>query len=207
MKTTSFLLGILMASLFLLMGENVMAIEEPQFTIEKKTDAYEIRAYGPTLVAETVVESDFEEAGNKAFRVLADYIFGNNKAQSKIAMTAPVSQQAQSEKIKMTAPVSQTKSDKGYLIQFMMPAQYTMETIPQPNDPRVQLRVVPARKVAVYSYTGSWSESRYQEKLAEFQELLQKDAVQIQGEPVWARFNSPFSIWFLRRNEIWYEVR
>jgi hypothetical protein len=184
-----------------------MAIEEPQFTIEKKAKDYEIRSYGPTLVAETLVEGSFEEAGNKAFRVLADYIFGNNRSQAQIEMTAPVSQQSQSEKIAMTAPVSQVSSRNGFLIQFMMPAKFNMETIPQPNDPRVQLREIPPRRVVVYRYTGSWSESRYREKLLRFKELLEKDGLQVQGEPVWARFNSPFSIWFLRRNEIWFEVK
>lgn len=183
-----------------------MAIEEPKYTVESKNSTYEIRNYNSTLVAETVIEETFEEAGNKAFRVLADYIFGNNKAKAKISMTAPVTQEAQAEKIAMTAPVSQVKSSKGFLVQFTMPEKYNLQTVPEPIDPRVSLREIPARKVAVFSYTGSWSKERFDQKLAEFQKALQRDGVPTVGEPVFARFNSPFQIWFLRRNEIWLEL-
>lgn len=182
-----------------------MAIEEPKFTIETKKDLYEIRNYEATLVAETTIDANFDQAGNQAFRILADYIFGNNTAQTKIEMTAPVSQ-VKSEKIEMTAPVNLSKSAKGYLVQFTMPAKYNLQTIPQPNDKRVQIRQIPQRKVAVYRYSGSWSEDRYKEKLAEFVSALQKDNIKITGEPIFARFNSPFQLWFLRRNEIWIEI-
>lgn len=184
-----------------------MAIEEPQYTAVSKAAHYEVRQYGAILVAETKIESEFENAGNQAFRILAGYIFGDNKAKTKIAMTAPVSQEAVSEKINMTAPVTQLNAATGFLVQFTMPKQYTLDTLPTPNDPRVQLRQMPARKVAVYGYSGSWSESRYKEKLLSFQEELKKDKIETTGEPVLARFNSPFQIWFLRRNEIWIEIR
>lgn len=186
--------------------ETVMAIEEPSYDVISKTESYEIRQYGPVLVAETKVQADFEDAGNQAFRVLADYIFGANKSKTKIAMTAPVNQVAVSQKIEMTAPVTQIKAPSGYMVQFTMPKEFTMETLPVPNDPRVELRQVPPRKVAVYTYTGSWSESRYQDKLSEFHEALRKNGVTTKGEPVLARFNSPFRLWFLRRNEIWLEM-
>ncbi len=193
-----------------------MAIEEPEFQIVSKTEDYEVRRYGAVLVAETKVDASFEDAGNKAFRILADYIFGGNKSKTKIAMTAPVNQTANqtvnqsasaaSEKIAMTALVSQSKISSGYLVQFTMPKTYTLETLPTPNDARVELRSIPARTVAVYSYSGSWSEERYQNKLATFLEALKKNGVQPVGEPVLARFNSPFQLWFLRRNEIWLEI-
>jgi hypothetical protein len=183
-----------------------MAIEEPEFQVVSKTEDYEVRRYGAVLVAETKVDASFEDAGNKAFRILADYIFGGNKSKTKIAMTAPVSQTAASEKIAMTAPVSQSKTSGGFLVQFTMPKTYTMETLPTPNDARVELRSIPARTVAVFSYSGSWSEGRYQKKLAIFLEALKKNSVKTVGEPVLARFNSPFQLWFLRRNEIWVEI-
>ena len=183
-----------------------MAIEEPKYTVRSQSENYEIRDYPKILVAETLVEAEFEDAGNMAFRILADYIFGNNKLKEKIGMTAPVSQRASSEKIAMTAPVSQVKGQKGFLVQFTMPANYTIENLPEPNDSRVQIRELPARTVAVYEYSGSWSESRYQEKLADFRRDLEKAGVRPIGEPVFARFNSPFTLWFLRRNEIWLEV-
>ena len=124
-------------------------------------------------------------------------------------MTAPVSQSAASapsEKIAMTAPVNQSKTSGGFLVQFTMPKTYTLDTLPTPNDARVELRSIPARTVAVHSYSGSWSEERYQNKLAIFLEALKKTGEKPVGEPVLARFNSPFQLWFLRRNEIWLEI-
>jgi len=179
-----------------------MAIEEPVYTLVSKAPQYEVRQYGPILVAETQVNADFEDAGSQAFRILSAYIFGANQSKTKISMTAPVNQ----EKIEMTAPVTQLKKSSGFLVQFTMPKSYTLETLPVPDDMRVILREIPAKKVAVFSYSGSWSESRYQEKLAEFEAALNNDAVQVIGEPTLARFNSPFQLWFLRRNEIWIEI-
>jgi hypothetical protein len=183
-----------------------MATEEPQFTVETKTDQYEIRRYEPVIVAETKVDSAFEDAGNQGFRVLADYIFGNNKTRSKISMTAPVSQQPASEKIAMTAPVTQAGAGSGFVVQFTMPRKFSMATIPAPNDPRVILREIPGRTIAVFRYSGTWSQERYQAKLDEFRARLKKDGVATTGEPVFARYNPPFLPWFLRRNEIWLET-
>ena len=187
--------------LFSFMGV-AMAIEEPAYTVVSNTHGYEVRRYDAILVAETQVNSSFEDAGNLAFKILAGYIFGANQSKTKISMTAPVNQ----EKIKMTAPVTQSKDSSGFLVQFTMPKQYTLETLPLPNDPRVKLRKILPRTIAVFSYSGSWSESRYHEKLKDFKDTLDKDAVLTNGEPVLARFNSPFQLWFLRRNEIWIEI-
>jgi effector-binding domain-containing protein len=183
-----------------------MAIEEPEFVLETKNGPLEIRRYLPMLVAETEVQADFDGSGNQAFRILADYIFGNNQTKKNIEMTAPVTQQAASEKIAMTAPVTQIKSKQGYLVQFTMPKEYTLETLPQPNDSRVKLRRIPERKVAVYSYSGSWSQSNYDQHLATFKKNLSAQGIPTKGDPIFARFNSPFSLWFLRRNEIWLEL-
>lgn len=183
-----------------------MAIEEPPFTVESKNEIYEIRNYQKILVAETEIDAAFDKAGNKAFKILADYIFGNNKSKSKIAMTAPVTQQAASEKIAMTAPVSQIKSSGGFLIQFTLPQKFNLENVPTPNDARVQIREITARKIAVLQYSGSWSQSSYQQKLLQLNMALEKDGLRTKGEAVWARYNSPFQLWFLRRNEIWREV-
>jgi len=192
--------------LVLLLAGSAMATEEPKYTVRSRSENFETRDYPKILVAETLVEADFEDAGNRAFRILADYIFGNNKLKRKMDMTAPVSQRASSEKIAMTAPVSQVKGQNGFLVQFTMPANYTIETLPEPIDPRVQIRELAARTVAVYEYSGSWSESRFKEKLAHFRSELKKAGITPIGEPVFARFNSPFTLWLLRRNEIWFEV-
>ena len=185
-----------------------MAIEEPKYTDKVFYKDFEVRFYATILVAQTEVNESFDCAGNKAFRVLAGFIFGNNTAKAKIDMTAPVIQKsADSEKIAMTAPVTQSKSYSGYLIQFTMPASYNRETLPQPNDPRVKIVEIPARQVAVYSYTGSWSESRFNEKLSAFNSALAREKITPVGGPTFARFNSPWQLPFLRRNEIWIEVK
>ena len=194
--------------LFFNLTGDAMAIEEPSYSIISKNESYEIRKYESVIVAETKVNADFEDAGTQAFRILAGYIFGGNKSRTKIAMTAPVNQEstASSEKIDMTSPVSMTKQQEGFLVQFTMPKQYTIATLPIPNDSRVEIRQIPERTVAVFSYTGSWSKSRYLKILDEFYAALKKNDVHTQGEPLFARYNSPFQLWFLRRNEIWIDV-
>lgn len=182
-----------------------MGIEEPKFSVDSKNENYEVRSYESVLIAEVTVDGDFESAGNRGFKILADYIFGNNTTQAKIAMSAPVVQ-AKSEKIAMTAPVNLSKNEKGYLIQFTMPESFNLQTLPKPNNEVIQIREIPKRKVAVFSYSGSWSESRYKAKLSEFLKHLEADKVKTVGEPIFARFNSPFQLWFLRRNEIWLEI-
>jgi hypothetical protein len=187
-------------------GNLGMAIEEPPYEIELKMEDYEIRRYQKIIVAETLVQADFEDAGNAAFRILADFIFGKNQSQSKIAMTSPVTQQPSSERISMTAPVTQTKMNDNYLVQFVMPKEYTLDSLPQPLDSRITIREVPARRIAVHQYSGGWSEAKYQKELAKFLAVLAKDKVETVGEPTLSRFNSPFSLWFLRRNEIWFDL-
>ena len=117
-------------------------------------------------------------------------------------MTAPVSQQAVSEKIDMTAPVGQQRSGDKWQISFMMPASYTIETLPKPLDPKVSLLQVPSRRIAAIRYTGFWSEEGYLRNEAALQSWMEKKGLKAIGEPVWARYNAPFSLWFLRRNEI-----
>ena len=123
-------------------------------------------------------------------------------------MTAPVGMQSQgdSEKIAMTAPVSQTLSEKGYLVSFALPAIYTARTAPKPTDATIALRQVPARKVAVITYSGSWSESRYEEKKSALIQWMGAQGLKAKSEPVLARYNSPFMLWFLRHNEVQMEV-
>ena len=195
-----------LSTLLFLWAAPLMAVEEPAFELIAKNKVYELRAYPAVLVAEVSVEAPFDEAGNLGFRPLAGYIFGGNQSRGKLAMTAPVTQKAQPEKIAMTAPVSQVAAEKGFLVQFTMPAGYPLATLPKPDDERVRLREIAPRKVAVLRYSGSWSRERYESKLKLLGEALQKDGLRAVGEPEFARFNSPFQLWFLRRNEIWITV-
>ena len=181
-----------------------MAIDEPSHAVVRSTDVFEVRRYEPYLVAETVVDATPGEAGNQGFRILAGYIFGGNKGARKIEMTAPVAQS--STKIAMTAPVAQSASAGGYAIQFAMPREWTLQTLPEPNDARVVLREVPARTVAVIRYSGTSSQSLYDENLKKLKDALEQEGTKWRGEPMWARYDPPWTPWFLRRNEIWLEV-
>lgn len=192
----------LATSLVALLPATAAAVEEAEYSVLKKDGAMELRAYAPSLIAETRVDADFEDAGSRAFRKLFRYIDGDNVAQQEIAMTAPVSQAPAAEKIAMTAPVGQRSQDGGWVVSFMMPASYTMDTIPQPSDPSVQLRAVPAYRAAVIRYSGFWSEKGYQERLQELRSWIAAQNLEAAGDPVWARYDPPFKPWFMRRNEI-----
>jgi hypothetical protein len=134
---------------------DAMAIEEATYNVLKKDNDFELRDYAPHILAESIVEEDFEEAGNKAFNRLFRYISGDNRSREKVAMTAPVSQKRKGEEIKMTAPVGQRRIQEKWAVSFMMPATYTLETLPEPDDPGVTLRRVPARRMAAVRYQAS----------------------------------------------------
>lgn len=179
-----------------------MAVEEAKYTVSEEQDKLEIREYAPAIIAEVIVYDDFENASGAAFRKLFNYISGENTGREKIAMTAPVAQKPQPEKIAMTAPVGQRKSGQGWAVSFMMPASYTMDTLPVPDDPSVVLREIPAYRAAAIRYSGRWTEKAYQEQYALLQEWIEAKNLEVTGEPVWARYNAPFIPWFMRRNEI-----
>lgn len=172
------------------------------YEVLEKQGRIEIRHYPSYLIAETVVDADFKEAGNKAFGRLFNYISGHNRKQESIAMTAPVSQVETSEKIAMTVPVSMQQAEGKYAVSFLMPTEYTMETIPEPLDESVVIREIPAQKVAAIRYSGSWSQERYEAKKALLESFMETKGLVPVGEPVFARYNPPIQVWFLRRNEV-----
>lgn len=177
------------------------ATEEPAYTVERQFGEVEVRAYAPYLVAEMIVPGPAAEAGNQAFPVLAGYIFGKNKGSRKLAMTAPVTQKP--VKLSMTAPVTQAEAPGGFLVQFVLPRGTTLDAAPVPLDSRIVLREVPASRVAVIRYSGFWSESNYQEHLQQLDAALRQAGLAWVGEPVYSRYNAPFTPWFMRRNEVW----
>jgi hypothetical protein len=185
------------------------AIEEPAYEVIRTIDDVQIRQYAPYVVAEVRIDADAEEAGNLAFPILAGYIFGKNKGEKKLEMTAPVTQVAAPQQLEMTAPVTQTPvpgATGSYLIQFVLPKGVTLATAPEPLDPRVKVREIPAIRVAVIRYSGLWSEANYAEHLDRLRSVLKGAGVTTTGEPVFSRYNPPFMPWFLRRNEIWLTV-
>jgi hypothetical protein len=178
------------------------AIEKAKYTVLDKEDDFELRQYEARIVAETYVEGSLKESGDDGFRRLYNYISGDNKKKQSISMTAPVGQEPSSEKIAMTAPVNQEKKDSQWRITFLMPSEYTMETLPEPTDKRVKLLEEPGRLMAAVRYSGTWSEASYQKNRSLLEEFIQKRGWTQKGEAVWARYDPPFMPWFLRRNEV-----
>jgi hypothetical protein len=179
------------------------ATEEPEYQVVRELPGIEMRQYAAYAVAEVVVPGPADEAGNLAFPILAGYIFGKNKGERKFSMTAPVTQAAEPVKLEMTAPVTQTAASGGFRVQFVLPKGVTAASAPEPLDARVQLREVLPSRVAVIRYSGFWSDSNYSEHLAKLQAALRAAGLAWEGEPVYSRYNAPFTLWFMRRNEIW----
>lgn len=193
----------------LLVGVRV-GIEEPPHTVETIRDGLQIRRYGPRIAAETVVTdvtATEEGARSRGFRVLAGYIFGANHTRSKIAMTAPVSQRREqagaSERIAMTAPVAeQGRPDGAWVIRFFMPARWTLDTLPQPNDEVVNLVAVPAETFAVLRFTGARGSRAVASRTDELLRLLDDTDFQQDGPAVAWFYDPPWTVPCLRRNEV-----
>ncbi|MFA6173421.1 MAG: heme-binding protein [Kiritimatiellales bacterium] len=178
---------ILASAVILLGAAKVMATEEAAYRVVEKEDPFELRDYAPCIRAEILVEGTLEEAGSKAFRPLFRYISGENQTNGHMAMTSPVEQQ---------------RAQDRWAVSFMMPAAYTLEKLPQPENPAITLRQVPARRVAAVRYSGSWSEKSYLRSKLELEAWMRVRGFKAAGDAVWARYNPPFTPWFLRRNEI-----
>ena len=175
-----------------------MSYEEPEYSIIKKTDVYEVRQYKKRTVAEVIYGE--EDSG---FRVLFDYISGANKGSKEVEMTIPVTQ---SKEIDMTVPVTQSTTDGKMSMRFFLPMQYSKQNAPEPNDERVRIIDLPAEYFAVISYSGFASESNFEEHYTELKAALNKDGMVIKGPPIKATYNSPFTLPFLRRNEAMYPL-
>ena len=194
----------------LLGGCALSKIEEPQYEVIRAFDDFELRRYQPVIVAETVVDGEFSSSAKIGFRRLARYIFGGNKSKLQIEMTAPVSTTAESstsEKISMTAPVSQVAVGVDqWVISFTMPAKYTMATLPEPLDPLVRLRAIPVSTYAAIQFSGFNSASLVEEKTSKLRSLAAQAKISLSDRVHYARYNPPWTPWFIRRNEILIET-
>jgi len=178
--------------------------EEPHFLRQPLTESVELRRYGPRIAAETTVTADEARARQIGFRRLAGYIFGGNHRGEEIAMTAPVAQQprAGGDRIAMTAPVAQTRGDDGWRIRFFMPSRWTMETLPAPDDDEVTLVTVPAETVAVLRFSGDRGPRAVTARTDELLATLADRGIEVVGDPVAWFYDPPWTLPFLRRNEI-----
>lgn len=180
-------------------------VEEPDYTIFETIGAIEIRDYAPMIAAETSVEGERTAAIGEGFRRIAGYIFGDNAPREQIAMTAPVQQQKGST-IAMTAPVQQQGANGTWSVRFIMPKQWTMETLPAPVDERVKLVPMPGRRFAVIRFSGSAGQAALDAKTTELQDFVRTRGLTPQSEPLYAFYNPPWTLPFFKRNEVMLEV-
>jgi hypothetical protein len=184
--------------------------EQPKYHVISKEENKEIRRYNSYIVAKTTVKGSFKDAQSKGFRILAGYIFGKNKTKQKISMTSPVVQNKQesNEKIAMTAPVTIASENNEWVMTFSMPSQYTLESLPVPNDPQIKLEKVDERFVAALTFSGFWNEEKMREKGSELAQWLEKHSSYKQiSSPMFAGYNPPWTIPFFRRNEMLIELQ
>ncbi|WP_265090659.1 SOUL family heme-binding protein [Psychrobacter alimentarius] len=189
-----------------------MAIEEPNYTVLSQIDDFELRHYDAQLVAQTWVSGDQHTASRQGFKILADYIFGNNTApsgeSSKISMTAPVTMQSDnqnediSQKIAMTAPVSMQQDDDKWRVQFTMPSKYTMQTLPKPNNPDIEIVEMPTQTYGVIKFSGLAGSKKVAKKTETLKSWMQTQKLMVIGTPELARYNPPWTLPFMRRNEV-----
>ena len=185
-------------------------VEQPEYTVLATKDGYEIRRYDACVVAQIKLDGPAESAMNRGFRPLAGYIFGGNTKRSEIAMTSPVIQQsAQSQKIAMTSPVIQQPSadaegsgSEEHLVSFIMPREYTLDTLPVPDNDQVRLREMPGHTVAVIRFSGWGDTDAMQKKEDELTAALARDGVEVSGSPTYARYDPPWTLPNRRRNEV-----
>jgi hypothetical protein len=207
MKYAAVLLSVIS---LLFSADKVMATEEAKYTLIEKDGAFEVRAYESKIIAEVMVDGEMSKATSLGFRLLADYIFGNNTAASgkseKISMTAPVTVEARSEKIAMTAPVAIQNAASGWRVWFVMPSHYTLATLAKPNNPQVAIKLVAPKPYAVLRFSGWVDDEKKQVKEKELRAWLVAKNMTSTGQAELARYNPPWTLPFLRRNEVMMEI-
>lgn len=186
-------------------GPILSRVEQPAYQVTASSGSIEVRAYGPTIAAEAEVKGERKAAISEGFRLIAAYIFGSNDPKAKIEMTAPVQQQRQ-QKIAMTAPVTQQADGDSWTVRFIMPKSWTMETLPAPSDARVKLVPVPAKRMVAIRFSGTANDNLIEAKTAELRRYATEQKLLTIGDPVLAFYNPPWTLPFLRRNEIMLEL-
>lgn len=180
----------------------IRTTEEPDYSLIYEEEDFEVREYGEILVAETTSDGEYSESTRKGFRKLAGYIFGDNTKKMEIAMTAPVMIENENVEIAMTAPVLQQKEDSGWRMQFVMPSEFTINTLPLPNNSDVTLKTLPKSKFAVVRFSGFLSEENIRENSDKLLEWIADKGYTIASQPQSAGYDPPWTIPFLRRNEV-----
>lgn len=182
--------------------------ELPSYKIVNKIDNIEFREYQPRLVAQVEVEGERQKAAKEGFMTLAKYIFGNNTQEQKVSMTSPVVQEEVSQKISMTSPVTQIKSEnQKWVVQFGMPSEYKIETLPKPKDERIKFKMTESKKVVAITFASLWSDKRFNEEKEKLAEFIKKNNLKTKGDAIIAYYDDPFTFPWNRRNEIIWELQ
>ena len=179
-----------------------VTVEEPKFRTLLKDGPFEIRDYPALTVAEVTVTGGQWSAANRGFRLLAGYIFGGNTRRQSIPMTAPVVQERAGQKIPMTAPVTQTQGPEGWVVRFIMPAGSTPDTLPAPNDDQIRLAIAPPVREAVLRFSGWALSGAVEARTTQLRAWIASRRLAPTGPATLAQYNPPWTLWFLRRNEV-----
>lgn len=204
-------LGIVVVAVvgFFVWDSVVTDVEQAKYTVVEKHDNIEIREYAPALVAEVEVSGERQEAIKQGFRQIADFIFGNNAPAQKVAMTAPVIQQTEQKKsqpIAMTAPVLQSGTDNKWVVQFVMPSEYTMQTLPKPNNAAVKIKEIPSKRFAVIRFSGFATSDALQAQTEALKQFMVTKNLKAPSSVQYAFYNPPWTLPFMRRNEVMAEI-
>ena len=196
---------IVVAAAALISAAGCAPVSTPRYDLLSKEEGYEIREYGGYIVAETTVPGSYRDAVYAGFRILFDYISGNNASAQKVKMTAPVLEE-RPVAIGMTAPVLQETGNERHTVAFIAPEGYTLDTIPVPKDLRVRIRDVPAHKVAALRF-GGWADAeKVRRKTEELKKMLERDGRKVLSPFRSAQYNPPWTPPPFRRNEILVEI-
>ncbi len=185
----------------------VRNVERLSYTVLEQKNGYEIRKYDPYIIAETTADAKYKEGMNQGFRVVADYIFGNNESKESIAMTTPVLDQPSSEKIAMTTPVFDQEKEDQRSIAFVMPAQYSLESLPTPVNKNVTIREVPGGTFAVLPFRGWRWQSRVKSKQNQLKKRLEADNILFKDEVIMAYYHPPLTFPLVSLSEVLVEIQ
>ena len=186
-------------------GPIMSNVEKPDYVVTLSKNNIEIREYKPMITASVRVSGERKEAIRKGFRLVADYIFGNNAISTKIAMTAPV-EQRESQKIAMTAPVQQQLDGQSWEISFVMPKEYSINTLPTPKNSEVTLAEIASKQFVVIKFSGRNTDSNIEQYTTRLEKFAVDNSIQTIGSPKYAFYNPPWTLPFLRRNEVMLEL-
>ena len=199
------IISIVILFVFSIIGPIMSDVEQPKYKVLLSDKIIEIREYQPIIIAEVKIIGERKEAIKIGFKLLADYIFGNNQIKEKIEMTAPVQQQ-HNKVISMTKPVMQQKHDSAWKVNFVMPSKYTIETLPKPNNRDINIKELPNKKYIVIKFSGSNSDDNIVKNEIEIKKYISQNHIKSIAEPIYAFYNPPWTLPFLRRNEIMIEI-